>query len=283
MTWKLLPPPRRRRKTLQPLHLLVILPKGSRRLKQKVKLLLSFLRLLRSLMPTRTRKARAKVGREDHHHPLTRRRSSAITSSIKVDVTKVTNVSTVILRKVYDAKMKDKKSRSRSRDSSGRKSKGSSSSAGPKKKVCWQWQKGTCTFGSKCKFLHADQSPSASSERTSNKDKKKKAVPITIDSFFDSDTEDAKGLFLAEDSQRKEVFLMFARLRLTWSLRSTRFLSRTIRRECPNESIATPKNPMFSGRSKIWQMINPNLTAHSVKLGQELKLSSWAELDSIVM
>ena len=41
-------------------------------------------------------------------------------------------------------------------------------------------------------ILHADQSPSASSERTSNKDKKKKAAPITIDSFFDSDNEDAK-------------------------------------------------------------------------------------------
>ena len=94
-------------------------------------------------------------------------------------------------QKIYDAKMKGKKGRSRSRDSSGGKGKGSSSSAGPKKRVCWQWQKGTCTFGSKCKFLHTDQSPSASSERASNKNKKKKATPITIDSFFDSDNEDA--------------------------------------------------------------------------------------------
>ena len=94
-------------------------------------------------------------------------------------------------QKVYDAKMKDKKGRSRSRDSSRGKSKGSSSSAGPKKRTCWNWQKGTCTFGSKCKFLHADQSPSASSERTSKKTPKKKATPITIDSFFDSDNEDA--------------------------------------------------------------------------------------------
>ena len=94
-------------------------------------------------------------------------------------------------QKVYDAKMKGKKGRSGSRDSSKGKSKGSSSSAGPKKRTCWNWQKGTCTLGSKCKFLHADQSPSASSERTSKKTPKKRATPITIDSFFDSDNEDA--------------------------------------------------------------------------------------------
>ena len=46
-------------------------------------------------------------------------------------------------------------------------------------------------MGSKYKFLHADQSPSAASERASKKTTKKNAPPITIDSFFDSDTEDA--------------------------------------------------------------------------------------------
>ena len=94
-------------------------------------------------------------------------------------------------QKVYDAKMKGKKGRSGSRDSSRGKSRGSSSSVGSKKKICWNWQKGTCTFGNKCKFLHAEQSPSASSEKTSKKTPKKKATPITIDSFFDSDNEDA--------------------------------------------------------------------------------------------
>ena len=78
-------------------------------------------------------------------------------------------------QKVYDAKTKGKKGRSGSRDSSRGKGKGSSSSAGPKKKVCWNWQKGTCTFGSKCKFLHADQSPSASSERASKKNTKEES------------------------------------------------------------------------------------------------------------
>ena len=49
-------------------------------------------------MPTRTTR-KAKVGREDHLHPLTRRRFSVTTSSIKEDATKVTNVFTVILRR----------------------------------------------------------------------------------------------------------------------------------------------------------------------------------------
>ena len=89
--------------------------------------------------------------------------------------------------------MKDKKGKSRSRESSRGKSKGSSSSAGPKKRTCWQWQKGTCTFGNKCKFRHADQSPSMASEKASKKTNKKNATPITIDSFFDSDNEKAMG------------------------------------------------------------------------------------------
>ena len=88
--------------------------------------------------------------------------------------------------------MKEKKGRSRSRDSSKGRSKGSSSSTGPrKKKVCWRWQKGTCTFGNKCRFLHAEQASSTASEKSDKRTTRKKATPITIDSFFDSDTEDA--------------------------------------------------------------------------------------------
>ena len=95
-------------------------------------------------------------------------------------------------QKVYDAKMKEKKGRSRSRDSSKGRSKGSSSSNGRRKKrVCWRWQKGTCTFGNKCRFLHAEQASSTASERSDKRTTRKKATPITIDSFFDSDTEDA--------------------------------------------------------------------------------------------
>ena len=82
-------------------------------------------------------------------------------------------------QKVYDAKMKGKKGRSGSRDSSKGKSKGSSSSAGPKKKICWNWQKGTCTFGSKCKFLHADQSPFLKGPARRHQRRKQLPLPLT--------------------------------------------------------------------------------------------------------
>ena len=82
-------------------------------------------------------------------------------------------------QKVYDAKMKGKKGRSGSRDSSKGKSKGSSSSAGPKNKICWNWQKGTCTFGSKCKFLHADQSPFLKGPARRHQRRKQLPLPLT--------------------------------------------------------------------------------------------------------
>ena len=93
-----LPLPSRPRRRMKQLHRLqVILPNVLRR-KRRVKLHRYFLHLLRNPMPTRTTR-KAKVGREDHLHPLTRRRFSVTTSSIKEDATKVTNVFTVILRR----------------------------------------------------------------------------------------------------------------------------------------------------------------------------------------
>ena len=66
-------------------------PPNDLKRRQRVKLHQYFQHLLRNLMPTRTTR-KAKVGREDHLHLLTRRRFSATTSSIKEDATKVTNV-----------------------------------------------------------------------------------------------------------------------------------------------------------------------------------------------
>ena len=63
----------------------------------------------------KNKKARAKAGKEDHHHPLTRRRYSAITSSNKGGCNKGDKCLYSHSQKVYDAKMKDKKGRSRSR------------------------------------------------------------------------------------------------------------------------------------------------------------------------
>ena len=183
----LLSRPRRRTKQLH--HPQVILLSDLKQ-RRRVTLPQSSRHLLRSLTPTRTTR-KAKVGRGRSSSPVDKKKIFCNYFFNKGGCNKGDKCLYSHSQKVHDAKMKGKKGRSGSRDSSKGKSKGSSSSAGPKKRTCWNWQKGTCTFGSKCKFLHADQSPSASSERTSKKTPKKRATPITIDSFFDSDNEDA--------------------------------------------------------------------------------------------
>ena len=200
-------------------------------------------------MLTRTTR-KAKVGRGDHLHPVDKKKIFCNYFFNKGGCNKGDKCLYSHSQKVYDAKMKGKKGRSGSRDSSRGKSKGSSSSAGPKKKICWNWQKGTCTFGSKCKFLHADQSPSASSERTSKKTPKKKATPITIDSFFDSDNEDAMDYSSPRIAAQRSL-LMLAESHLTWNLKCTRLPLRTTRRDYPNASIVIPTSTMSSGRLMI--------------------------------
>jgi len=68
-------------------------------------------------MPTRTTR-KAKVGREDHLHPLTRRIFFCNYFFNKGGCNKGDKCLYSHSQKVYDAKMKDKKRRSGSRDSS---------------------------------------------------------------------------------------------------------------------------------------------------------------------
>ena len=89
-------PSRPRRRTKQLHHPQVILLSDLKQ-RRRVKLPQSSQHLLQNPMPTRTTR-KAKVGRGDHLHLLTRRRFSAITSSTKEDVTRVTSVFTVILK-----------------------------------------------------------------------------------------------------------------------------------------------------------------------------------------
>eukprot|EP00435_Cladocopium_sp_Y103_P043617 s3693_g12.t1 len=89
-------------------------------------------------------------------------------------------------KKVYDAKMAQKKKgkRGSSNDSSRSRGRRSSSSAKPRD-VCWQWQAGKCKFGSKCRFKHEDPpSSSADSERSTSR-KGKKATPVIVESLSD--------------------------------------------------------------------------------------------------
>ena len=99
--------PKRRRKRQRPHRLLMILRRWNPRPSRRAMQLQSFQHHPRRPMPTRTRKARE--GREDHRHLLTRRRSFATTSSTKVDAIKVTNVYTVIPKRSMMQRWRERK------------------------------------------------------------------------------------------------------------------------------------------------------------------------------
>eukprot|EP00435_Cladocopium_sp_Y103_P049810 s1489_g15.t1 len=89
-------------------------------------------------------------------------------------------------KKVYDAKMAQKKKgkRGSSNDSSRSRGRRSSSSAKPRD-VCWQWQAGKCKFGSKCRFKHEDPPSSSAASEISTSRKGKKVTPVIVEPLSD--------------------------------------------------------------------------------------------------
>eukprot|EP00435_Cladocopium_sp_Y103_P049150 s608_g14.t1 len=91
-------------------------------------------------------------------------------------------------KKVYDAKMAQKKKKRGASDSSGSRGRRSASSARPRG-VCWQWKNGTCKYGAKCKFRHEEPSSSATSERSTSRGRKK-ASPVIVEPMSDIEDDD---------------------------------------------------------------------------------------------